>query len=427
MRRLWIILAIPLILGCIGAGDDEIDFEGCVPDITNGLVISNLESDLQTIFSDDEVTLTVELENLGSSEATGIEAELLNFAGLELVAGESLILRIPDMAVPEEDMPLVADDAAWVLSPEGFGGAGTKDLELVSSISYGYTSKGNAMVRFIPESEWRKMRQEGEEVQIDRTCTNGPLAVSVEPLRFPVTEKTGEFTTRIVIKNIGGGKVNTRGIDALGTITLTLPAGLTKGSVCDFSGTGKELTTSGRSLNRNGELIMTCKLMLDSEVQTIREELHEVAVEVDYTYVVDTATSVTVSQEASVIAIEPLGVTTSQFDYDVINVSEDKDDTIPLGYENITLTINPRYNGRSITDANMTKYAVTIKNDMINSEALKTLNVTWDPLAKEVNVTVTVPKPKSTKIYVKNTTITLQLDYSRKKASAIFENIQVIK
>jgi len=331
------------------------------------------------------------------------------------------------MAVPEEDMPLVADDAAWVLSPEGFGGAGTKDLELVSSISYGYTSKGNAMVRFIPESEWRKMRQEGEEVQIDRTCTNGPLAVSVEPLRFPVTEKTGEFTTRIVIKNIGGGKVNTRGIDALGTITLTLPAGLTKGSVCDFSGTGKELTTSGRSLNRNGELIMTCKLMLDSEVQTIREELHEVAVEVDYTYVVDTATSVTVSQEASVIAIEPLGVTTSQFDYDVINVSEDKDDTIPLGYENITLTINPRYNGRSITDANMTKYAVTIKNDMINSEALKTLNVTWDPLAKEVNVTVTVPKPKSTKIYVKNTTITLQLDYSRKKASAIFENIQVIK
>lgn len=414
MRRLWILLAIPLILGCIGGGDADIEFAGCVPDGIEGVILTGFEPDLAQIYSDEDVTLTLEFENLGGSKATGIEAEIMNYAGLELSAGETVVQRISDMEVPEEGMPEVTEEADWTLEPAGSGSAGTETVSIAAALTYGYTSTGDATVKFIPTAEWRNMRQDGETVETAQSCSDGPLAVSVEPLRAPITEDSGEFTTRVVIANIGGGKVSTGAIDQLGDITLTLPAGFEVGSACDFTETvDATLVASGESLNRNGELVLTCKLMLDTDaVQIIREAEYEVKAVVEYDYIIDTTTSVSITQEASTLSMKlesPTGPTTWYTD------------------KALAVKFEPVLGGTEICDdLEAEDFSVTIKNDLVKTQDVGTVTKI-DCTDGVLELSIGYPAGADSKLTKAGelSVLTVDLSHEGKKASMAVDEIQV--
>ena len=421
MRRLWILLTIPLILGCIGGeggifgSEEEIDFAGCVPEVPDGLVVTSFQPDLAEIFSDEGVTLTLELGNLGESKATGIEAEILNSGVLKPKAGETIIQTVSDMDVQAVDMPPVSDQADWELVTDGIGTAGSEIEAPAASVSFDYVSFGNAMVKFLPRDEWRQMRQDGETVEVPQTCSNGPLAVSVEPLKAPITEDSGEFTTRVILKNIGSGKAKTGELDMLGTITLDLPTGLTTGSVCDFADDGNgNLVATGKKLNRDGELTLTCKLALDEDaVSIVREADYEVKADVEYRYVVDSSTSVTVTEGVTSLSTAIVSPTDgADWNYDTT----------------MTVEVNPIRNGESIcnaADLDKDDFEATIKNDMTSTIVLNIDSIVKANCDTKLGIVLDWPASADTKLFPDDAVLALELDYNGKKASVLVEGVDV--
>lgn len=424
MSKLWLVLAIPLVLGCVSEGGDMEDtvVGQCFPEITSGLEIINFYPDLYEVYSEESgITLTMEVENIGSSEATKIEAELFNLGGFD---PDKTIARLSDMEVPEDDMPPVTDEADWSLTAPSFGTAASKEVSIGGSLYYDYISRGQASAVFIPSGEWRKMREEGDTwVDVEQDCSNGPVVVSVEPLRQPVSDKNGvattEFTTRFVIANIGGGKVKSEehGLDYIDNLIVTLPEYLEVGSVCDLEKTDDYDADTKRTLTNKDPIKLTqgmdktlsCKLRLTSEAPLVRQATHKIEAAADYRYMLERTAALYVTEEAHslTIKVEDDGAT-----------GDTKTWSKGSTY---TIEVDPRYDGAALDTAETEDgWTATIKND--DTVALA-VTCTVSDSGELVKLVCTCPSGVDNRYLSKDITLTAKLAHEGKHATARVEEI----
>jgi len=436
MKKLWLVLFVPLILGCIGGGDDDTGtvVGQCIPEIASGLEINNFYPDLYEVYADEGgITLTMEVENVGSSEATKIEAELFNLAGF---GSDGIIARISDMEVPEEDMPVVTDDAIWDLTAPSFGTATDKEVEVGGALYYDYTSRGQASAIYIPSEEWRKMRQEGTDfVDVEQDCSNGPVVISVEPLRQPVTD-TREFTVRFVIANLGSGKVKSdaHGMDVVDKLTVTLPQYLKVGSTCDLIPVDATATdekdyylgddTNGIKLTKGTQKVLNCKLQMLDTAPTIRQATHKIEALIDYRYSIEDTAPFHVTEQAHTLTLAIVGTPATTW--------SDPDGTA------YTLKLDPRYDGKGadeISDfydvADDANWVASMKNDITAAYDVECDATLVD--TKYVQLECNTADFASLSTTKKNQytgdeydiTLTVELDHEDKRATAIVEDINL--
>lgn len=414
MNKTWLILIVPLVLGCIsGGGDEDTTLVGqCFPELTTGLEINNFYPDLYDVYAGEgDITLTLEVENIGSSEATRVEAELFNLGGF---IPDKTIARISDIEVPEEGMPPVTDEATWDMTAPEFGTATAKDISVGGVLYYDYTSRGQASAVFVPTEEWRKMRETGAtSVDVEQDCSNGPVVVSVEPLRQPVTD-TREFTTRIVVANIGSGKVKseTNGLDTVDRVTVQLPAYLEVGSVCDLtgSGAGALLTADNIKLVKGNQKVLTCKLAMTAGAPTVRQAKYKIDATADYRYSVERSAAFRVTEEVHTLTIGATDTDANQ-------------EWTADGADTYTFELDPKYDGDSIAPL-AAAWTWSIKNDVTVADTSITCTPTGsDPVA----VSCTAPALLDSKYKDADNlvTLTVKLEHEGKHATALIDGIEI--
>ena len=378
MKKAFALLLIPLVLGCItGGGDEETTMVGqCLPTVQDGLVINEFYPELREVYSGETISFTMDIQNLGASEASKIEAEVYNLGGFTTGTGTEIVARIPDLEASSPDMPAIVDQIIWskMLAP-AIGQTGAKDIKIGGSLSFDYSSSGQAYVVYIPKDEWRRMRQEGTTaVDMEQDCSNGPVGISIEPMRQPTTGTT-EFTVRVVVSNLGTGKVKSEasGMDYIDAVYLTLDSNLETGSACDFTGTG-EMPSGAIKLVKGQEKVLSCKVMVKDD--KIRQEKYKITARADYRYIDESVGTVSVTEEEHTLALS------TKSDYNTIGykITDDADCTATefdvttktdCGDETLTIRVYPVYDGAWSDDfTTATKWSATIKNDDTKAIAL---------------------------------------------------------
>ena len=422
MKKLWLLLAVPLILGCIGGGD-EVDFSyvgECLPEVQDGLDVNNFYPDLFDVYSGEDLTLTMELENYGSSEATKIEAELFNLGGFD-VEGNTVV-RVGDLEIPEADMPPVTDEADWDIEAPDFTAATTREIEIGGALSYDYSSIGHAHAVFIPAEEWRNMRADGDTViDVEQDCSNGPIAVSVQPLRQPMTDGR-EFTVRVVLTNIGGGKTKSEAhdpqLDWIDTVTLTIPDELELGSTCEDFPTvnGNDIESGPIKLVQGMEKTLSCKMKLKTSTQMVRQAKYKIQAKADYRYTVEDTALVQVTEEAHSLTTSIKGIPKV--------LGGDTDSVWETG-ETYEVTLDPRYDGalNPTAFADIGYWSSSIKNDLTVAAKMTLLEAEVD--GTNVRLEFEYPADLDTKYKQEPVTLTIKLNYLGRRSTARVEDINL--
>lgn len=311
MRRLLLLLAIPLLLGCIG-GDDTSTVSTvtrCTPELTDGVVMNDFAAGVPDAYIGEPVTFTMEVENLGSSVATSIKAELTSLGGFER-DGEELVKTVTDLDAYVEGAP-APDIADWELNaPASLGTLESKVSTLRGRLDYNYRSTGQADIVYVPTAEWRQRQKTGETyIETNQECSNGPIAISVQPMNPLRAEpgKDGEINLRFVLTDLGDGVVKsaTGDLNVIDTLNVEIPADLEPTSDCDLTGTGTMLTASNLKLI-GGEKSLSCRLSFTNKAP-LRESQYPIQAIATYGYELEETTDVTVYAEARYMELDTGG------------------------------------------------------------------------------------------------------------------------
>ncbi len=450
--KYWSLLMILLVFGCTGGGGEvEPEYSSCSPVASTGLQITAFYPELAEVMTtDEEITFTLETENLGDSKASNIKAEIFNYGGFS-VENDKTVDSISDLESYTPDAAFT-EQANWVLTPPTDIGTGEpRTYEIKSKLSFDYTSTGEVDVVYIPDTEWRIRRQEGNTlIEDNQQCSSGPVAVSVEPMN-PVIAAPGtpkEFTFRVILTNLGEGRVwsSTEGLDKIDRVEVTLQGEITpvKGSCTDFNTDtdGKLISHEDEpvKLSMGASKILSCKLKLGDA--PVREATYPITAKAFYRYVEEDSTEITVTPSSHSL----------DFTEKTTIVAKNEKDTAITGdwvldndeKHELVVTLEPYYDGEFTEDfADTTKSlweATAVNKNMIDAYEFAVVEgypVVNKDSADKADGTVTVrfkakpvgdpPKLPDAKLYDTESTITVKLTYGGIRASRDLVDKKIIK
>jgi len=227
-----VLLAVLCILGCVE------------PQVTSndGLSISFYAEPEVYGNGNERVEAFLDVQNIGDSVATNVKAELFNYGDLT----GTLSTDLGTLEARGKDYPGEAQDYSFLLNVPELG-IGLKDtIELGVRVYYDYSTFGKADIPVIPKEDVKTKEETGIKFQLDKSYSSGPIAIEILSSKNPVvvSEEYSTFGIRIVIDNIGSGRVVD---DTLTSAVLEVPDGikLAEPRLCDFEGT---LSSSNRAL-----------------------------------------------------------------------------------------------------------------------------------------------------------------------------------
>lgn len=298
MRKLFSLLLLVLIVslsGCTIAGytlpgqEPVDDRDG----LAIGVIIKSFGPDIPEIYSEDSVTFTVTVENVGEEDALNVEAKLFGLgsdwswtSGKQTI-GDGTLLK----SVSEEGLPGGIADYQWdVESPPNLKVDNTYTAGVRVYYSYKTTAYGTLKVynynylRANPERLDEVMKSSGI-ASFD--VTKAPVTVSLRgaarPFIYRTENQTGSIT--IMIEKIGRGHQYNEAEDDR---TVTIDKIKVSDTTCKNNETAK--------LPTGGEKSVSCSFTLPAadEFTTVPVE-----VELSYNYFVDGSSSIKVLKAIS--------------------------------------------------------------------------------------------------------------------------------
>jgi hypothetical protein len=291
---LSLIVVVVTISGCIE--------EEAISGTATGVIIKSFSPDISEIFSEDDVTFSLTVENIGEEDATNVHAKLFglgtDWSGIDWddVANRTKWVGYLEKSQPEFKIPGGADDIQWsITSPPGLKVDNTYSAGV--RLYYNYSTTALANIKIYNNDYLKSNPEDAESILkssgIDTfTVTNAPVTIELAGLARPLIHRAGEeqvasFTA--LISNIGQGKPY---MDLENDMTIEIT-----GITIDSDKTCKNDYDTTPKLPRTGKKSVSCQFDLPpvDSYTTIPVEI-----ELSYKYFVDGSTSITVLKSLSI-------------------------------------------------------------------------------------------------------------------------------
>jgi len=202
-------------------------FSGCIEipgigggggGITTGVIIKSFAPDMSEIFSEDDVTFSLTVENVGEEDATNVKAKIFglgtDWTGADWVdvAKRTQTIGLLERSQSEYSVPGGTGDAQWgVKSPVDLKVDNTYSASV--RLTYGYSTTALANIKIYnkdyldsnPDEQETIMRSSGIK---SFTVTNAPIKVELTGLARPLIYRGSgqQASVTVLISNIGQGK-----------------------------------------------------------------------------------------------------------------------------------------------------------------------------------------------------------------------------
>ncbi len=296
MRNIYlIILTIVVVSACTGS---QPRFEN------NGIKITHFSANPDDVSESREVDFELELENVGSTTANNVVAELIN--ARNIWRGDTSPKDFGSMkpASLGQNAPGDAKIWIWTIKPPDLPEGIVAPLDIKARVTYDYSSTQAVIVKAINIAQEEILDARGESVSNPITIAQddfSPLKVSVTKGPLPLIidpDDTGDITYRLEITNVGDGWPIT--FNEVGKITgkIDINGPGISSSECS-AGTG-DFNSNGATLRSDGKASVICSLAIGrSEWQEgPREDSFLIKIELTYTYFIEKTASVTVRGKA---------------------------------------------------------------------------------------------------------------------------------
>jgi hypothetical protein len=300
---LSIILTI-LVSGCIGTQTSVTT--------GNGIIIEEFEPEFSQVYSEEPVYFRLKMKNIGSVKAESVHAELLGIdkdwnQGEEMLPiekecqhtgeGFSLLPPTPDIGVEGESHVCTWKYTAPTL-PQGL----SMTYAPTARVFYKYNSEVIKSITIVPRAQWKILKDQGKPLPTETmSSTNAPISLDIETHGpIPSWSETVTFPLAIKIDNIGGGivcsgnpsngcKLTNENWNKLKLKIIPKTAGVT------VSNCNKYVQKLGEiSLWKGRSNTITCKITVTG-LKTTSSTQVLINVHAEYTYLIDEATSITVT------------------------------------------------------------------------------------------------------------------------------------
>ena len=290
-----LILAVIAISGCVGQ-------RAVTVGENRGVTINNFLASPTQVHTGESVLFDLEIENIGGTTATGVQADLFgvegqwqdslgNIVDSTLTKWGDITMRPP---FPDRNIPGDLRINQWEIITPNIPQGITANLPIEARVTYNYNTSGHLAVKLVGIDEWRRKQLLGEEVVSPFAIvnSNGPLKMSI-PSRYqtPIivdTTSNNQFETypfRIQIDNAGDGfpitpeddgRIRGAGGRLQGTIDLFGPGvefedclGVRGGTHIDLD--DADILVRLREVGR-GSLPIACNIKIDKTVWSNRAE-----------------------------------------------------------------------------------------------------------------------------------------------------------
>ncbi len=270
---------------------------------SNGIIIKDLGFDYSPIYADEQVGLSMEVQNVGGEigEVQGIlifGADIADGCGsegdLQWCTDDDTSLTLTDELIPPDPSTGMEGDFAyydWLMeSPTGVKAPTTYTFEI--RLDYGYSTVYTGTMLLVEQDYLTTLAPEDREQLIkaggvvDAFTTAGPLSITAASGRHFIFRSGSTPDARDIkfrVTNVGSGFPydGDKTDDNLYTVRITDSIGVTD---CD----------STKTLSRGKTAVITCNYDPSGETFTNKLE-KQIQITLEYEYYVDSAASITVN------------------------------------------------------------------------------------------------------------------------------------
>lgn len=204
-NRLALLFIVVALSGCVG--------QSTTGGAATGVIIKSFAPDISEIFSEDDVTFSLSVENVGGEDAYNVQARLFGLGtDWALLSTKVQTIDYLERSQPEYRVPGGIGDAQWdITSPSGLKVDNTYTASVRLTYSYRTTALASIKIynsdylRSNPEDAESIMRASGIE---SFTVTDAPITVELAGLARPLIKRAGtqEASITILVDNTGQGK-----------------------------------------------------------------------------------------------------------------------------------------------------------------------------------------------------------------------------
>ncbi len=278
MRILWVIPVMILAAGCINQpGSVTIDKD-------NGITITNFSADPYEVSYDDLIFITMDIENVGGTKATEVEARLYGVEEIFRHTNGNIIHSVPeknfgDMNAPNELDNVPGESKTWTYTllppqiPEGV----TTTFTVTGRTTFKYHTTGTITIPAYSKTLYNAKLKQDEEVETVTNVDNtyAPIQISLKKGTSPVLvddtkNGTQEAIYIIQFQNVGNGYPVTEDVIGrmYGKITVSGLGvnfadclGATSGNEVSINETNIDLV----KLRSDGNVPVGCSISIDRE------------------------------------------------------------------------------------------------------------------------------------------------------------------
>lgn len=274
--QVFLLIAAVALAGCIGQPG------GTVGSGTAGVIITSFSPEVPEVESGSKVLFFTTAKNVGDIEATGIDIRILGLDDWTGTATKTITPLKP--ADPQRGLEGEESLEDFELT------APTKQVGITytptARVTYKYESKPTIQFKFATREAIRGTPQESTATV---TQTGGPFVVTVRGKLPIISSDKREATVQLEIQNVGGGRA-TKGTASGDVDFITVSLDKQSGATFGCNPTGAVRLVGGKSR------LVSCKITFNS-VPTAGVATAILDLKLDYTYFVETQTSVTVLKE----------------------------------------------------------------------------------------------------------------------------------
>ncbi len=168
LTLLGMFVLVVSIAGCMGTGSG--DTTTSMPG--DGVVITNIKTDYDTIEAEEKMTLAVDFENRGEKTAEDITGEIIRKGSFQI---DPVYVEATSSLEPPIEDTYSSDEFIWDIRAPDVSEERIEEIQ--ARIHYNYTTEAFATIHFVPRDI---LREKGEaSFQTDASSSNGPLKINI--------------------------------------------------------------------------------------------------------------------------------------------------------------------------------------------------------------------------------------------------------
>jgi hypothetical protein len=267
----------------------------------NGIKINQFAASRTDVRESQSVIFDLEIENVGSTTASNVVADLINARSVWRGDTSSKSGGTMKPGSLKDNRPGDARTFSWTLTPPDLPEGVVAPLNVKARITYDYSSTQIIRVTAINIDQQEILENQGDIVVNPITIASddfSPVKVSITrgsvPLVIDPTDPVNDVVYKLEIRNEGNGWPITG--DRVGFVTGRISASGRGISLRDCaSGTG-DLNSAGATLRSDGTAPLVCTLIVDKGIWSTgpQEDSFLITTELSYKYFVESGVTVTV-------------------------------------------------------------------------------------------------------------------------------------